>query len=183
MTSSADFVPDADLELTRGILMDAFARVRVALPELIDGLGTEDLLWRPDPGSNSMAWLLWHLSRVQDDHISDLVAEEQVWTEQGFAERFGLPYDVAAIGYGQSADEVGAFVLTEPDLLAEYHEAVYNRTAGVVRSLTVEDFSKVVDERWDPPVTAAVRVVSVLGDVTQHFGQAAYVRGLRERSG
>ncbi len=182
MTSSADFVPAPDLELTRGILMDAFARVRVAIPDLIDGLGAEDLLWRPDPGSNSMAWLLWHLSRVQDDHLSDLIAEEQVWMEQGFADRFALPYDVATIGYGQSAEEVGAFVLTEPYLLAEYHEAVYNRTAGVVRSFTVEDFDKVIDERWDPPVTTAARVVSVLGDITQHLGQAAYVRGLRERS-
>lgn len=182
MTSSADFVPDADLELTHGILMDGFARVRVELPALIEGLGAEDLLWRPDPGANSIAWLLWHLTRVQDDHISALVAEEQVYTEQGFAGRFGLPYDVAAIGYGQSPADVGAFVLPEPTLLAEYHEAVYNRTAGVVRAMSIEDFSRIVDERWDPPVTAAVRVVSVLNDVTQHFGQAAYVRGLRERS-
>jgi hypothetical protein len=182
MTSTADFTPDPGLELTRSILMDAFDRVRAGIPDLVAGLSVEDLLWRPDPAANSIAWLLWHLSRVQDDHLAALIAEEQVWTSQGWAHRFGLPYDVADIGYGQTAGQVGAFSLADPDLLVGYHEAVHNLTAGVIRSMSVEDFDRIVDRRWDPPVTGAVRIVSVVGDVTQHFGQAAYVRGLRERS-
>ncbi len=43
------------------------------------------------------------------------------------------------------------------------------------------DLDVVVDERWDPPVTLGVRLVSVVNEVNQHVGQAAYVRGLLER--
>ncbi len=181
MTSDAHFIADPALELVRDIVMDAFARVREAVPRVVDGLTTEELLWRPDPGSNSAAWLLWHLSRIQDDHISELADEEQVWFEQGWVGRFDLPYDPEAVGFGQSAADVAAFRLADPQLLVGYQEAVYNVTAGVVRTLSVEDLHRVVDDRWDPPVTAAVRIVSVIGDITQHLGQAAYVRGLVER--
>ena len=40
-----------------------------------------------------------------------------------------------------------------------------------------------VDEHWDPPVTAGVRLVSVIGDALQHLGQAAYVKGLPPSAG
>ena len=181
MTTPVTVTPDPALELAHGILMDAFGRVREAVPAVVDGLSVGELLWRPDPSANSIAWLLWHLTRVQDDHLAHLAAEDQVWTGQGWSERFALPYDVSALGYGQRAEEVSAFVLSDPQLLVGYHEAVHDLTAGIVRAMSVEDFERVVDERWDPPVTAAVRLVSVVNDITQHLGQAAYVKGLVER--
>jgi hypothetical protein len=50
-----------------------------------------------------------------------------------------------------------------------------------VDGITSAELDRVVDTRWDPPVTAAVRLVSVIGDTMQHLGQAAYVRGLAMR--
>jgi len=181
MTGQFDFASSPDLRLTQNIVMDGFARVRVAVPELVTGMSVEDLLWRPDPDANHIAWLVWHLSRVMDDHLAALAAEQQVWVSDGWAERFALPYDIADLGYGQSSEQVGAFVLNDPSLLTGYHDAAYDLTAGVVRAMDAEQFDRVVDRRWDPPVTAAVRVVSVLNDVTQHLGQAAYVKGLLQR--
>ena len=104
-----------------------------------------------------------------------------VVVDTGWASRFGLPYPEGSIGYGQSSDEVGAFVLSDPGLLTGYHEAAHALTMSVLDGLSVPDLSRVVDERWDPPVTAAVRLVSVVNDIGQHLGQAAYVRGLVER--
>lgn len=172
---------DGGAELARDLLTDAFGRVHEAVPEVVHGLSTDQLLWRPDPGANPIAWLVWHLSRVQDDHLAGIDGGEQVWTAEGWAERFGLPYGARAIGYGQSADEVGAFVLPDPQVLTGYHESVHARTIEVVSGLGASDFGRIVDRRWDPPVTAAVRLVSVVNDITQHLGQAAYVRGLVER--
>jgi hypothetical protein len=163
------------------LLRDAFGRVRGELPPVVEGLSVEELLWRPDPGANSVGWLVWHLARVQDDHLAGIATLEQVWTRDGWAERFALPYPVADLGYGQSSDDVGAFGLSEPALLTGYHAAVHDLTLDVLDREDERTLDRVVDPGWDPPVTAAVRLVSVVGDITQHLGQAAYLRGLVER--
>lgn len=71
----------------------------------------------------------------------------------------------------------------DASVLAGYYDAVHSRTVAWLPRLTAVDFSRVVDTRWTPPVTLAVRLVSVLADDLQHAGQAAYVRGLAERAG
>ncbi|GAB3583443.1 mycothiol transferase [Calidifontibacter terrae] len=89
-----------------------------------------------------------------------------------------LPYAPDAHGYGQSAAEVGRFTVDGPQVLDDYHAAVHAATLDVVGGMSPEQLAAVVDESWDPPVTAVVRLVSVLDDAAQHCGQAAYVRGL-----
>jgi uncharacterized damage-inducible protein DinB len=163
------------------MLLDAFSRTQEAVPRVLDSMSPEDLLWRPDAGSNSIGWLVWHLTRVQDDHLAGLAERSQVWTDDGWAERFGLPYPADAIGYGQDEDDVAAFDVTDPALLSGYADAVHERTVEIVSQLTADDLARVVDERWDPPVTVAVRLVSVVDDMAQHVGQAAYLHGLLER--
>jgi hypothetical protein len=163
------------------ILRDGFDRVHGLVPTVVEGLGTEELLWRPDDEANPIAWLVWHLTRVQDDHLAGVGGREQVYTSAGWDDRFGLPYDSLSIGYGQSGEEVGAFVLTDPSLLTGYHEEVHAMTLAVLDGLDADGLARVVDDRFDPPVTAAVRLVSVVNDIAQHVGQAAYVRGLAER--
>lgn len=168
--------------VTTDILLDAFTRVREGLASQLDGLTAEQLVWRPAPDANPIGWLAWHLTRVQDDHLADLGGVEQVWSSGGWAKRFALPYDDRAIGYGQSSAEVGAFSVTDTSLLIGYQEAVHRLTEQVLGGLTApDDYVRIVDERWDPPVTAAVRVVSVIGDITQHFGQLSYVKGLLDQ--
>ena len=163
------------------VLRDAFERVHEDLPSVVAELSADELLWRPDPSANHVAWLLWHLTRVQDDHVANLAGTAQVWSAGGWADRFGLPYPDDAIGYGQSSDDVGAFRLEDPVLLTGYHAAAHELTLSALDGLDEASLARVVDPRWDPPVTAAVRLVSVVNDITQHLGQAAYLRGLLER--
>lgn len=159
------------------LLTDAFDRVLETATGAVDGLSVEQLSHRPEPGANSIGWLVWHLARVQDDHVADVAGTEQVWTAQGFVDRFGLPFDAQATGFGHSADEVGQ-VRVEAVLLAEYVRAVHDQTMAYVGTLAPDDLDKVVDTRWDPSVTLGVRLVSVVSDDLQHAGQAAYLRGL-----
>jgi hypothetical protein len=149
---------------------------------VVAGLSVDELLWRPDAEANSIAWLVWHLSRVQDDHVAGIAGGEQVWTAQRWSERFGLPYDDSSIGYGQSSEDVGAFVLKDPELLTGYHAAVHARTVELVDRLDGAGLGRVVDRRFNPPVTAAARLISVLNDIGQHVGQAGYVNGLVTRA-
>ena len=162
------------------LLLDAFGRVHGLVPAVVEGLSVEQLRFRPDEHANSIAWLIWHLSRIQDDHVAGVAGLAQVWTAEGWMGRFGLPFDAEATGYGHSAQDVTAVTAT-PDLLAGYHEAVHEQTCAVVQGLTDSDLSRVVDPAWDPPVTLGVRLVSVLSDTLQHVGQANYLRGLAVR--
>ncbi|MHB1594089.1 MAG: mycothiol transferase [Streptosporangiaceae bacterium] len=163
---------------TAELLADAFGRISDVVHNSAAGLTAEQLAYRPGPGANSIGWLLWHLTRVQDDHVSELAGTEQVWTAAGWAERFALPFGVEATGWGQTPDEVGAVRVASPDLLTGYHDAVCEQTLRFVGSVTEASLDEIVDERWDPPVTLGVRLVSVISDDLQHAGQAAYLRGL-----
>jgi uncharacterized damage-inducible protein DinB len=162
------------------ILIDGFGRVNESVTAVLDGLDEEQLSARPAADANSIAWLIWHLVRVQDDHVAEVAGHEQVWNADGFAQRFALPFDPSETGYGFSAQQVGQVRATAADLSA-YADAVHARTVSYLGTIDADDLDRVVDERWDPPVTLGVRLVSVLDDDAQHVGQAAYVRGLLTR--
>lgn len=159
------------------LLIDSLGRVLEGVEAVLDGASDDLLAERPGPDANSIAWLVWHLTRVQDDHVAGVAGSEQVWTADGYDARFGLPFETGDIGYGQTSEQV-AQVRATAALLADYHRATHARSLAYLASLTADDLDRVVDERWDPPVTLGVRLVSVVNDCTQHVGQAAYARGL-----
>ncbi|EWT01298.1 chorismate synthase [Intrasporangium oryzae NRRL B-24470] len=172
---------DASTTLARDLLRDGFGRIREGVPLVVEGLSVEQLLWRPDADANHIAWLLWHLSRQQDEQVAHLAGRRSAYLEDGWAERFDLPYAASAHGWGQSSAEVGAFRMGDPGLLGGYQGAVHERTIAYVDATEADEWAGVIDKRWDPPVTVAVRVVSVLGDAMKHLGQAEYVKGLVTR--
>jgi len=162
------------------LLTDAFERIRDAVHPAVNGLTPEELAFRPDAESNSIAWLVWHLTRIQDDHVAGLHDGRQRWTTQGWADLFDLPLDPGDTGYGHDPETVG-LVVADAHALLDYYEDVHQRTLEFVAGLSESDLERVVDERWDPPVTMRVRLVSVIADDLQHVGQAAYVRGILQR--
>ena len=163
------------------LLTDAFSRVHEAVHQAVMGLTPQQLAFRPYPEGNSIAWLVWHLTRIQDDHIAGVAETEQVWTSGGWVERFGLPFHREAHGYGHSSADVAAVQVESGELLTRYYDAVHERTIRFVRGLTDAALPRVVDDYWDPPVTLGVRLVSVISDDLQHAGQAAFIRGVIER--
>ncbi|MBM7517782.1 mycothiol transferase [Nocardioides nitrophenolicus] len=158
------------------LLTDAFSRVLGVVETVLDGADDALLVQRPGPDANSIAWLVWHLTRVQDDHVADVAGTDQVWTEE-YADRFALSLDPRDIGYGHSSAQV-AQVRAPAGLLMDYYRATHARTLDFVAGLAPDQLDRVVDTRWDPPVTLGVRLVSVVDDCAQHAGQAAYVKGL-----
>ncbi len=159
------------------LLLDAFARIRDIVAATLEGVDGESLARRPGGTGNSIAWLIWHLSRVEDVQVASAAGVEQAWTSQEFAARFKLPLPERDTGYGHSSDKVDA-VQAPPALLLEYYDAVHRQTVAFVKTLGDEDLDRVVDTRWDPPVTLGVRLVSTIADCLQHAGQAAYAKGL-----
>ena len=163
------------------LLIEEFSRIQGYLGATLKNANVATLTYRADADANTIAWLIWHLSRVQDDHIADLAGSEQVYTGQGWAERFDLPFGPTATGYGHTSAEV-ATVRADAGLLGGYYDAVHTATLAYLTTLSAADLDRVVDESWTPAVTVGVRLASVLSDDLQHAGQAAFVRGLADRA-
>ena len=160
------------------LLTDAFERVRETVYDAVMGLTAEQLAFRPYPAGNSIAWLVWHLTRIQDDHVAGVAETEQVWESGEWAPRFGRPAGSMDTGYGNTAGQVAAIRVESAEVLTAYYDDVHERTIRYVRTLTDDDLPRIVDKSWDPPVTLAVRLISVINDDLQHAGQAAYLRGM-----
>jgi uncharacterized damage-inducible protein DinB len=163
------------------LLADAFGRIRETVHEAVEGLTARQLAARLDDDANSIAWLCWHLTRVQDDHLAGAFGVPQVWTEA--RKRFELPFTPSDIGYGHSSRQVSEVSVQSADVLTWYQDLVHKQAVRLVASVTDADLRRVVDEAWDPPVTLAVRLVSVISDCLQHAGQAAFIRGILLRKG
>ncbi|MCX7520818.1 DinB family protein [Microbacterium sp. STN6] len=164
------------------LLVDAFGRVEHGVHAVLDGASDEVLTYRADPDANTIAWLVWHIARVQDAQLAPLAGRDESWSSNGWYDRFEVPFDASASGYGQSSADVAA-ITADADLLRGYFDDVQRSTVEYVRSLTDADLERVVDTNWNPPVTLGVRLISTVADDLQHVGQAAYVKGLATRAG
>lgn len=164
------------------LLQDHVRRILATATRVSHELPDQALGWRPDPESNSVGWLLWHVGRVQDDHVAQVADVEQVWVTGGWARRFGLPDDTMDTGYGHDPDDVAGVQPGSSTVVVDYLTEVTEQTVALLDTITPEDLDRVVDDSWDPPVTLGVRLNSVIADNWQHVGQAGEVRGLWERS-
>jgi uncharacterized damage-inducible protein DinB len=162
------------------LLADAFSRIKESLHDAVDDLTTDELAARLDGDANSIAWLAWHLTRIQDDHVAGVAGTEQVYTSSGWFERFDLPFGPREHGYGHSSEQVEA-VRCDAETALGYYDEVHQQTLRLLRGLSDADLDRVVDENWDPPVTLGVRLVSVVNDDTQHVGQIAFIKGILRR--
>lgn len=160
------------------LLLELYGRIPPLARSAVDGADLATLTKSPAPGANTIGWLVWHSARVQDHHVAELLDAEQIWITGDWARRFGLDADASNTGYGHTAADVAAVRPEHPEVLVEYLAAVDTRTRAMLEGLRPDDLDRIVDRRWDPPVTLGVRLVSIADDSLQHLGQAAYVRGL-----
>ena len=166
------------------LLADGYGRVLEFMESVLNGLTEDDLNWQPRPDCNSIGWLAWHLTRLQDDHIASLIEEEQLWTKDGWYAKFNRQPDAKDIGFGHSPEQVAAFKSPNADTILGYHSAVLERSKLYFLTLSSADLDRELNEPWYQPLpTVGVRLISILGDSLQHAGQMAYVRGLRQGRG
>jgi len=166
---------------TRDVLSDAYGRIQEIVHRSSDGLDSEGLAFRPEADANSIAWLVWHLTRIQDHHLSEIAGRDQAWTADGWAVRLGMKADPDETGFGHTSDQVAAVRPVGPRDVLAYHDAVAARTQQYLSTVDDEELDRVIDRSYDPPVSVGVRLVSVISDNLQHAGQARYLRGIVER--
>lgn len=161
------------------VICEALERIRSLTHRTLDGLTLDELHRQPSPETNSIAWLIWHLTRVQDTSLSGIMGVEQDWVTQGWHARFDLPPDPQLDGFGDTPEQVATFRVSSLQVLLDYHDHITERSKAYVGGLAPADFDRELDEpQWQPLPTVGVRLLSVLSDNLQHAGQAAYLRGL-----
>lgn len=165
------------------VLIDAYTRIQELVHIATDGLDVEQLMYRPEPGANSIAWLVWHLSRVQDDHVSEIADRDELWNDPNVRARTGISRQPGATGYGDGPDDVASVRPASVEALVEFHDAVIARTMEYLEGTDAADLDRIIDTSYDPPVTVGVRLVSVISDNIQHAGQARYLHGIIGRMG
>ncbi len=165
----------------KSLLLDGYQRIPQKLGEILADLEPEDLDWQPAPGSNSIGWTVWHLARVQDSQIADLMGEEQVYIKEKWYSRFGRPAHRRDTGFGDSPQKVAEFHSPEREVFLEYVKATTNQSLRYMNSISAAELDRVLDEPWfTPRPTVGVRLVSILADGHQHTGEVSYIAGLRK---
>jgi hypothetical protein len=151
--------------------------------EALKDLSSEELLAPPKP---HIAWLAWHIARVQDANFSGLMEQQQLWITDGWHARFGMPPDAKDYGSGHrhTQAQVDAFTVTDKELLLGYLDEVFARTKQYLSTVTNADLNRVLHEpQYQPLPTLGIRLASVINCNTRHAGQIEYIRGLVKYGG
>ncbi len=163
----------------RELIVDGYDRLPDLMKKALVGVRMAELDRQLHRDCNSLGWTAWHLTRVQDSQIADLMGEEQLWIKDGWYKKFNRPADPDDTGYGHTAEQVRAFKSPSVKAQLDYLRAVVGRTKQYLASLTPSDLDRELNEPWQQPLpTVGVRIVSVLADCHQHAGEASYIRGL-----
>jgi len=168
----------------KDIVLDGLERIRGSLHRTLDGLTLDEMHRQPQSDANSIAWLVWHLTRVQDTSVSGLMGQAHLWVSQEWHAKFEMAADAGNDGFGHTPAQVAAFRAPSIETLLAYHDHVAARSKTYVTGLAAEDFDRTLNEpQWQPLPTVGVRLMSVMSDNLQHAGQAAYLRGLFQGKG
>ena len=166
------------------VLSGGYENVLKTLERALDGLSEDDLNWQPNPECNSIGWLVWHLTRVQDGLISSSMGEEQLWIKDGWHAKFGRRADAQDVGAGHTPKDLARFKSPGASVLLDYHRAVMERSKRFFATLSKVDLDKEFKGPMSqPPRNIGTILIMTLSDNLQHAGQVAYIRGLRQGMG
>jgi len=158
-----------------------FTRISQVLETSLDGLNEYEINRQPCPECNSIGWMVWHLTRVQDRFVAMLSDNEQVWITEKWYENFGREADSRDIGYGHSPEDIANFKAPDAKILLDYHHATLERTKQYTNRISPEELDRAIDDSGAP--TVALRLTAFISDNLQHAGQVAYLRGWLKSQG
>jgi hypothetical protein len=174
LPSQGDNVSSDTVDLNQFIITLLEAAYR-SIKQATDDLPDEQLYYQPTPETNSIAWLVWHLSRWRDAVSATISGEPQIWVSAGWAERCGMPDE--RTGLGDTPAQVTAFCV-ERAVLFGYVDAAHQHTVERVAKLTPTQLVQPMVSHTGERRPAWRALAGVCSDSAQHTGQIAYLRGL-----
>ena len=147
------------------------------LKKAVNGLTPAELRWQPTLASNPIAWIVWHMARVEDRWVNRVLSGGvELWISEGWHKKFGMTEE--AHGYGETMEQVRAM----PDLamfeLLAYFDAVRKSTLAHLERMTPEQLAATYPHSRRKGITGAWILGHILVEESQHLGQVAFIRGM-----
>ena len=161
-------------------IVDAFAKEQEFLSDAVGALTPQEMMWRAGPEANPIGWILWHMLRVEDMWFQFFIQRQtEIWEREGWNEKFGLP--TRDNGFGHTQEQVADFPALDLQELLRYGQSVRRGTLEYLKTLGPDDYNQVPREQR-PEMSVGAIFRQVIGEVYQHQGHIAYLKGL-QRSG
>jgi uncharacterized damage-inducible protein DinB len=141
----------------------------------LDELAQDEVAWRPTNSSNSIAFILWHMTRAEDIFINRVMqGKRELYEAEGWDEKLGTPTKT----YQYTEEELQAWPVPKVELLKEYTNSVRERTLTFLKPITSKKLSEVpMPER--SPLSIGAMLSHLCNEIAMHAGQIAYLRGMQ----
>ena len=147
------------------------------LTRALDGLTQKEAAWSPGPECNSIAFTLWHMTRVEDFFIIRVIqGKTELYEVEGWREKLGTPAKVTGARF--TAEELQAWPVPKLETLRGYAESVREKTLALLQSVTSEELNAVPKPDRSPESVGAI-FGRIITEVAMHVGQMAYLRGIQ----
>ena len=152
-------------------------------------LSLDEIHWRPNQDSNSIGFIFWHVSRVEDRLVTWCIAHsEEIWTRNKWYAKMQLPQQSTGLEYSRS--ELAEFPKIATLLLSEYFDAVRKNTNEFLASVHLDLFDSVPQRTPFPENSKSADYFKaftidryfrqLIAEENQHLGQISYLRGLQK---
>ena len=146
------------------------------LNRVLDGLTQEEVAWTPKAHCNSIAFILWHLGRVEDIWINRVIRhEEEAYEAEGWQEKLGTPAGESGARY--TLEQLQAWPVPKLEIIRGYANSVREKTKAFLQSLTPEKLSEVANLGRSSDTIGAI-LGHLITEIALHVGQVGYLRGL-----
>lgn len=168
----------------KDFILHSFNESESALTKAVEGLTQEELIRQPQPGANHIAFILWHMVRVEDWFFHYMFQHvPQLWESERFYDKMNLPEDPRITGFGYTAEQVSSFPYVQLRDLMAYSKAVRAETIHYLHNLDSTKFDEIVKSRLFGEVSIGHLISHLLVELAQHIGQIAYIREIVKEQG
>jgi hypothetical protein len=136
--------------------------------------------------SNSIAFLVWHCVRTEDNILRFILQGRQpIWNEGNWHERLGLPPRVQ--GTGMATEEARKFHIADPALFMQYVNEVWQEFESYLAGINdggAELSEKIVTVKplGDMPAIQVIGQVCI-SHLFIHYGEISLLRGTLSKRG
>jgi uncharacterized damage-inducible protein DinB len=143
----------------------------------LDGLTQEEFGWSPNAECNSIAFIFWHIARVEDIIMNTIVQSgKEIYDTEGWQKKLGTP--AKDIGYHYTLEQLHAWPVPKLEVLQKYANAVRKKTLALIKSMPAEKLSEMPKNDLLPGSIG--HILSFMGiEIALHAGQMAYLRGMQ----
>jgi len=147
------------------------------LNKALDGLTQEEAAWRPNAECNSIAFILWHMTRVEDFFVNRVIQREnELYEAEGWREKLGTP--PKETGYQYAAEQLQTWPVPQLEVLRGYASSVIEKTLAFLKSVPPQKLSEVPHPDRSPDSIGAT-LGHISTEIALHVGQIAYLRGVQ----